>query len=63
LEGAVRLSVYDILGRKVADLVNENLPADFHEITWDARNLASGVYIYRLITQDGVFTKKMSLIK
>lgn len=63
LEGPVKLSVYDILGRKVADLVNENLPADFHEITWDARNLASGVYIYRLVTQDGVFTKKMSLIK
>lgn len=63
LEGPVELSVYDILGRKVADLINENLPADFHEITWDAQNLASGVYIYRLVTQDGVFTKKMSLIK
>lgn len=63
LEGPVKLSVYDILGRKVADLINENLPADFHEITWNAQNLASGVYIYRLVTQDGVFTKKMSLIK
>lgn len=63
LEGPVQLSVYDVLGRKVADLIDENLPADFHEITWDARNLASGIYIYRLVTQDGVHTKKMSLIK
>lgn len=63
LEGPVKLSVYDVLGRKVADLIDENLQADFHEITWNARNLASGVYIYRLVTQDGVFTKKMSLIK
>lgn len=63
LEGPVQLSVYDILGRKVADLIDENLPADYHEITWNARHLASGVYIYRLVTQDGVFTEKMSLIK
>ncbi|MBD3615491.1 MAG: T9SS type A sorting domain-containing protein [Gracilimonas sp.] len=63
LEGRVQLSIYDILGRKVADLIDENYRAGFHEVQWNANSLASGMYIYRLTTQDGVFTKKMSLIK
>ncbi len=63
LEGPVELSVYDILGRKVATLVNENYNAGFHNIQWDAGNLSSGTYIYRLKTTEGSFSKKLTLIK
>lgn len=63
LEGPVELSVYDILGRKVATLVDENYRAGFHNIQWDAGNLSSGTYIYRLKTTEGSYSKKLTLIK
>jgi len=57
------LRVYDIMGREVAVLVNEVMPAGEHFVTFDASNLASGVYIYRLSVGTEVFTKRMTLIK
>ncbi|MCS6988941.1 MAG: T9SS type A sorting domain-containing protein [Chloroherpetonaceae bacterium] len=59
----VSLKVYDVLGREVATLVNEVKGAGAHATTFDAANLASGVYFYRL--QAGSFsqTKKMMLVK
>lgn len=60
----VTLEVFDILGRKVATLFNnENKSAGRHTITFDARNLASGMYIYRLQTGNTIITKKLTLIK
>ena len=59
----VRLSVFDITGREIAVLANENIRAGEYETTWDASGVASGVYFYRLITSDFTQTKKMSLIK
>jgi hypothetical protein len=47
----VSLKVYDILGREVRTLVNENLQPGVYEATFDATGLASGVYFYRLIAQ------------
>lgn len=49
--GAVRLSVYDILGREVAVLVNGDMPAGHHETIWNATAMPSGMYIYRLETR------------
>ncbi|MDZ7807178.1 MAG: T9SS type A sorting domain-containing protein [Gracilimonas sp.] len=63
IEGPVQLDVYDILGRKVTQLVDQNYQAGFHEVSFDANRLASGVYIYRLSTEGGVLTKKMTLVK
>ena len=63
IEGPVQLDVYDILGRKVTQLVDQNYQAGFHEVNFDANRLASGVYIYRLSTAGGVLTKKMTLVK
>jgi len=59
----VSLRVYDVLGREVATLVNEVKPPSTYSVTWDASNLASGVYFYRL--QIGAFmeTKKMMLLR
>lgn len=61
--GLVILTVYDILGKEVATLVNERLTAGQYQIQFDASNLNSGVYFYTL--QSGSFkdTKRMILIK
>jgi hypothetical protein len=55
--------VYDILGREVAVLVNETLPAGSHSVNFDASNLTSGVYMYKLEAGGEVLTKRMTLIK
>jgi hypothetical protein len=61
--GQVTLSVYDILGREVALLVNERTEAGVHEVKFDGANLASGVYSYRLRAGDFVATKRLLLLK
>ncbi len=59
----VRLDVFNVLGQKVATLLDENLPAGYHRVEWDAGSYASGVYLYRI--QAGTFTdtRKMVLLK
>ena len=59
----VKLIIYDILGRKVEMLVNENLKPGSYEVTWDALNFASGIYFYRIDVANFVSVKKMVLIK
>lgn len=59
----VTLKIYDILGAEVATLVNEEKIAGKYEINFNARNLASGVYIYRLNANDFVSVKKLVLLK
>lgn len=44
----VRLAIFNIIGQRVAQIVNSDYPAGRHEITWDARDYASGVYFYQL---------------
>jgi hypothetical protein len=59
----VSLKVYDLLGREVANLVNENQSAGPHNVKWNASRLATGVYFYRLVAGSFVQTKKMLLMK
>ena len=59
----VRLAVYDILGRKVAELVSGRIVSGVHEVIWDASNVSSGIYLCQLTTNNSLFTKKMILIK
>lgn len=59
----VRMSIYDILGREVATLVNEQLQPGSYEVSWDASNFPSGTYFYKLSSGDFTETKKMLLIK
>lgn len=60
---AAKLVVYDITGRIVETIVNEQLNAGKYEVSFDASHLASGVYFYKLETSDFVDTKKMLLVK
>lgn len=62
MRGFVELKVYDMLGREVATLAGENLPAGSYERVFDATGLASGVYFYRLSTTNFVHTKKLVLL-
>jgi hypothetical protein len=57
------LRVYDTLGRQVATLVNEVMPAGMHNINFDGTRLSSGVYMYSLETASGTITRRMLLIK
>lgn len=59
----VSLKIYDILGREIVTLVNGIKSAGFYEYEWDALNYASGIYIYRLITETSQLSKIMLLIK
>lgn len=61
--GTVILKVYDIAGREVSTLLNENMNPGKYEIIWSAENYPSGVYFYRLQAGDFVQVKKMILIK
>ena len=59
----VKLIVYDIQGKEVTTLVNEKLSAGSYEVEWDGTGYPSGVYFYKLETEDFIDTKKMVLLK
>lgn len=59
----VRLEVYDLVGRQVATLVNQTVEAGSHIVNFDAANLSSGVYIYRLNAGNTVLSRKLTVIK
>ena len=59
----VNLTVYDVLGRRVATLVNGHLAAGQHQVQFEASSLPSGMYLYRLSTPAGSITQKMMLLK
>jgi len=61
--GPVMLTVFDMSGKEVATLVNTALTAGNFEYTFDGSKLSSGVYFYRIITNDFVESKKMTLLK
>jgi hypothetical protein len=66
--GRVRLSVHGLDGRLVARLVDEELPAGSHAVSWNGRDhrgrpLASGVYLVALQTGEGLSTTKVALVK
>lgn len=61
--GLVRLSVFDMLGREVSVLVNNVKLAGIYSAVFDARNLPSGIYIYRLQSNGQMMARKMILIK
>lgn len=61
--GRARLAVFNLLGQEVATLVDGNLQAGHHAITFDAPAMPSGVYFYKLTSSNGSATRKMTLSK
>jgi len=61
--GFVTLKVYDLLGREVAVIVADKLAAGRYKYDWDAKGLATGVYLYRLEAGDFVQTRKLILMR
>ncbi len=66
--GVVKIDIYDLMGRRVKKLLNENIAAGHHEIFWDGRNdngdeVASGIYFYRMRADDFSAVKKMTVLK
>ena len=59
----VRLDIYDVLGRRIARLIDSHLPAGYHRTTWEAQDKASGVYLYRLSAAAFSQTKVMVLVR
>jgi photosystem II stability/assembly factor-like uncharacterized protein len=62
-DGHVGLNVYDVSGRLVATVMDENLKAGNHTVTFNADKLATGVYFYKLSTSSGETTRKMVIIR
>jgi len=61
--GPVQLYVYNSLGQRIAELVNEVRSAGTHTVTFDANNLSSGIYMYKIVAEGQILTRKMVLIK
>ena len=61
--GNIRLSVFNIVGEEVAVLAEGFTQAGFYEVSFDASNLSTGVYLYKLQSANSVQTKKMMLLK
>ncbi len=59
----VKLSIYNVLGEKITELINGTMPAGKYEYKWNAKNFASGMYIYELRTEKFNSVKKMLLLK
>mgnify|MGYP003980666617 FL=1 len=63
LAGPTKLMVYDVLGREMVKLVDEYRPIGSHKVVWNASNMPSGIYFYRLETSSFTRTQKMILMK
>ncbi|GEM_PF-793678 len=59
----ISLEIYNIMGQKVATLVNGNIEAGTHTVVWNAGDYSSGIYFYKLTAGNKVFTKRMTLLK
>jgi len=62
-DGFVKINIYDMLGKEVANLVNEDKMAGSYLVSYNGASLSSGVYFYRIETQDFIDTKRMILMK
>ena len=55
----VKVTIYNLIGEKIVTLLNERLPAGFHSVSFEPDGLPSGLYFYRLVTPEYIYTKKL----
>ena len=63
VQGLVSIKIYDIQGNLVTTLISGVKDAGYHSVNWDAGDMASGVYFYRLISGSYIATKRLLLLK
>jgi len=61
--GHVKLEIYDVIGNLVTSLIDQEMNAGFHTVTWNASGLSSGIYFYRISSGNFAATKKLILMK
>jgi flagellar hook assembly protein FlgD len=64
----VKLTIFDLLGRQVRELIATRLPAGIHQVTWDGKDdfgkdAASGIYLYKLQSENQSQIRRMTLIR
>ena len=62
-DGFVTINVYNVAGQLVSNLVSTNMNAGYHTVSWDAGNVASGLYIVRVVTDSNIASQKVMLLK
>ena len=63
VDATVNIIIYDLQGRKTAELVNEIKTAGYYTLKWDASDHASGIYFVKLMTSEFTKTQKLMLVK
>jgi flagellar hook assembly protein FlgD len=63
VDAAVSLSIYNMQGREVSTLIDANMDAGYHSITWNADSYSSGVYFVKMVAGEFVNTQKLMLVK
>ena len=59
----VNVDVYSVTGRLVASLISADMSAGYHSVNWDAGNIASGVYIVKVVAGSNIASQKVMLLK
>jgi hypothetical protein len=59
----ISLKIFDLNGREIRTLTKGRWPAGAHEVQFDGSDLASGLYLYRLVAGDAVMSRKLMLVK
>ena len=63
MTGKVNIKVFDLLGREIAELVNERKETGNYNVSFNGNDISSGVYFYTITANDFMMTKKMILMK
>ncbi|MCH8288392.1 MAG: T9SS type A sorting domain-containing protein [Candidatus Marinimicrobia bacterium] len=59
----INLAIYNLRGQEVAFLINGNMPAGIHRVSWDASNVSSGIYFCRLLANDFIRTRNPEQVR
>ena len=62
-DGFVNVNIYNVAGQLVSNLVSADMNAGYHSINWDASNVASGVYIVKVVAGTNIASQKVMLLK
>ena len=62
-ESLISIGIYDITGRNIQTLVNDNYQSGYHSVSWDASTYSSGVYFVKMVAGNYVESQKLMLIK